>query len=459
MKVALLSGGSGKRLWPLSNDSCSKQYIKVMEHDKKLLSDSEIDNEETIEKHEKCSMLQRVYSQLEFAGLAEDTIIVASEAQDEIIHAQLGDKVKVVKEPMRRDTFSAVILACAYFSSKCEINENEIIVVLPVDPYVDISFFYKLKELADIVSSIPDTIGLIGAKPTYPSSKYGYIIKGKEKEEYYEVKGFKEKPEVETAKELINNNSLWNCGVFCFALSVAKSFIKPYNLELNYDLIKKNYFNLPCRSFDYEVLEKWEKIIGISYEGEWKDLGTWNTLAEEISNNKVGYAVLDEECYNTQVINTLDIPLIVMGVKDMVVVASYDGVFVSDKKRSSYIKDYLEPLNLKSKYEERRWGTIKTIDFSNDVNNKSITHKVKMLKNQFTTYHRHKYHSENIVIISGNGILKLNGNEIELTAGKTYSIAENVYHGIKTFEQELCYIQILVGNISEDDIERLEFEW
>ena len=100
MYIVLLSGGSGKRLWPLSNDLCSKQYIKLMNHD------------EEQENREKCSMLQRVFGQLKNVGLSENTIVCASSAQVELIESQLDGAAEVAVEPMRRDTFPAVMLSC-----------------------------------------------------------------------------------------------------------------------------------------------------------------------------------------------------------------------------------------------------------------------------------------------------------------------------------------------------------
>ena len=110
MYIVLLSGGSGKRLWPLSNDLCSKQYIKLMNHD------------EEQENREKCSMLQRVFGQLKNVGLSENTIVCASSAQVELIESQLDGAAEVAVEPMRRDTFPAVMLSCAYLLSNRLVN-------------------------------------------------------------------------------------------------------------------------------------------------------------------------------------------------------------------------------------------------------------------------------------------------------------------------------------------------
>ena len=163
MYIVLLSGGSGKRLWPLSNDSYSKQYIKLMNHD-----DAAND--------EKCSMLQRVFGQLATAGLSDNTIVCASDAQVELIESQLDGKAEVAVEPMRRDTFPAVMLSCAYLLSKKGAKVDDVVAFLPVDPYTTIEFFNRIKKLGDYIEKAGDTIGLLGGVPTYPSTKYGYIV-------------------------------------------------------------------------------------------------------------------------------------------------------------------------------------------------------------------------------------------------------------------------------------------
>lgn len=127
MKLVLLSGGSGKRLWPLSNDTRSKQFLKVLES-------KEGQNE---------SMVQRVWSQIEAVGLGKSTVIATSKTQRDMIHSQVGTDIPLIIEPERRDTFPAIALAAAYLHSEEKVSEDEVVVVLPVDPYVNDAF---LKE-------------------------------------------------------------------------------------------------------------------------------------------------------------------------------------------------------------------------------------------------------------------------------------------------------------------------
>jgi len=450
MKIVLLSGGSGQRLWPLSNDAYSKQYIKFIDHDPDISEKFYLSP-----KSEKCSMLQRVYEQLFAAGLGGDVIIAASESQEEIIRSQLSNRVKISIEPMRRDTFPAVVIASAFVKDKCEASEDEVMTIVPVDPYVKMDYFYKIIELADKVKKEDDIIGLLGAKPTYPSEKYGYI-RGKAGGENFAVEGFSEKPTAEYAEELIKEGALWNCGVFSFKIKTARKWIEKYDVPFKYDELFKNenYEKFRKISFDYEVLEHWDNRIAIVYNGLWKDIGTWNTLTEEMNDKVIGKVAIDETSLNCNVISTLDTPLIVMGAKDMVVVASRDGILVSDKAQSSYLKEQLNRVEIIPHFEERVWGTIKTIDRMVEGGIGVKTNIVKMLIGKKTSLHRHLKHKEIITIISGEGQLSINGTQIKLTTGINFTINEGVIHQIEA-ETDLKYVEILMGEINSDDVERL----
>lgn len=444
MKIALLSGGSGKRLWPLSNDSFSKQYIKFINHDEEVNADME----------KKCSMLQRVFGQLSAVGLGNEAIIVTSEHQKEIISSQLKEyPVELAIEPMRRDTFPAVVLASAYLYSMQNASEDEVVVVLPVDPYVTLEFFHRIIELAKLVEEKVDVIGLLGAVPTYPSEKYGYILSERKELDYYKVSGFEEKPNTDRAERLLEQGSLWNCGVFCFTIRTAKRWLEKYHLPMDYDEIVKHYIDLPKISFDYEILEHWNSIIAIPYTGIWKDIGTWNTFTEQMTEQSIGQVVMDESCENCNVINTLDIPVITMGCKDMVVATTHDGILITNKAQSSSLKNCLQKVDTISRYEERQWGTIKTIDNSKDGDVEIRTNKVKIEPGQSTSYHRHLCHDEMITILQGEGVLSKEDMSEQLYQGKTISIRRNEWHKI-TGNSKMYYIEVLLGDLSKDDIER-----
>lgn len=444
MYIVLLSGGSGKRLWPLSNDLCSKQYIKLMNHD---------NAEETAQEgNAKCSMLQRVFGQLKNAGLAENTIVCASDAQVEIIESQLASAVEVAVEPMRRDTFPAVMLSCAYLLSKKGAKPDDVVAFLPVDPYTTGTFFSCIKQLGEQIARTEQTIGLLGGVPTYPSTKYGYIVPKKGEGTFLEVEGFREKPDEETAAELVESGALWNCGVFCFTLSMAQQWVEKYGVCMDYDSLAADYEKLPKKSFDYEVLEHWNRIGAMKYSDMWKDLGTWNTLTEEMKENSIGDVTWDDTCENSHAINVLGIPLVVMGAKNMVIAASHDGILVADKHQSSYIKDCLTQLEDTSKYEERRWGTVKTIDREEDDGSRSVTKRVKVLAGKTMPRHKHCRHTETITVLSGMGKLLLEAAEIDLMAGVTVSIAAGKEHSIRAVGSDLKCIEVSLGDTSNDEI-------
>mgnify|MGYP002509640488 FL=1 len=439
MYIVLLSGGSGKRLWPLSNDLCSKQYIKLMNHDDAVGG-------------EKCSMLQRVFGQLKTADLSQNTIVCASSAQEELIESQLDGSAEVAVEPMRRDTFPAVMLSCAYLLSEKGAKENDVVAFLPVDPYTTGEFFDRIKKLGDYIASSEQTIGLLGGVPTYPSTKYGYIVPEQGEGDLLKVLGFREKPDEATAKKLVAEGALWNCGVFCFKLSMAAGWLEKYGVTTDYNQMVADYEKLPKKSFDYEVLEHWKDIAAIKYDDIWKDLGTWNTLTEEMQENSIGNVTWDDTCENSHAINVLGVPLVVMGAKNMVIAASHDGILVADKHQSSYIKNCLEHIEDTSKYEERRWGTIKTIDNDEDDGIRSVTKRIKVVAGKVMPKHKHLKHTETITVLSGMGKLILEGVEVDLMAGSTVSIAAGKEHSIKALGSDLRCIEVCVGDAEDDEI-------
>ena len=434
MKILLLSGGSGQRLWPLSNDFCSKQYIKVLSGEEG-----------------RQSMLQRVFSQLKSVEKSDDAVIIASEAQKDIIYSQLGSNTKIAVEPSRKDTFPAILLGCSWLYEQGS-NEDEVVIVMPVDPYVERDYFENFELLAKKLNESGSDIALMGAIPTYPSEKYGYIIPGDQKDGYFDIKGFKEKPQLEEAKKLLAQKALWNCGVFCFKLGLIKSYCLKYGINFFYSDVKASYEKLPKISFDYEVLEKSGSKIAIEYSGMWKDIGTWNTLTEEMDVDSIGDVYIDDTSSATHAVNTLDIPLIVMGADNLIVSATYDGILVADKERSSYLKDSLNRIKISPRYEERIWGTIKTIDRSEEGGRGVCTNKVKVVSGKHTSYHRHTEHDEIITVLSGEDCI------LKLTPGVSVTLEAGRFHAIKG-SKELVYIEVLLGNLERDDVERALFNW
>ena len=427
MQIVLLSGGSGKRLWPLSNDVRSKQFLKIVRDERGGVE----------------SMVQRVYRQIMAAKLGAEITIATSITQVESIRNQLGDSVSIIVEPARRNTFPAIALASAYLFYEKKCSPDETVLVLPVDPYVDDGYFQTLRTLDEAVQADRADIILMGVQPTYPSEKYGYIIP-EERGRLSKVLSFKEKPDTRTAQEFIARGGLWNCGVFAFRLSYLLEMIHTTTACSGYADVARQYTAFERTSFDYAVVEKARSVAVVPYRGEWKDLGTWNTLTEVMDAAPIGDVNLSEDCENTHVINELEIPVVVMGARNMVIAASPDGLLVADKVQSSYIKQYVENRDMRPMYEERAWGEYKVLDFAMSADGmKSLTKRKKIQRGKKIEYQSHKNRAEVITVISGKCIITINDRAHEAYAGDTYAIAEGIRPGLEAVtDTEVIEIQV-----------------
>lgn len=423
MNIILLSGGSGRRLWPLSNDIRSKQFIKLFKD----------------ENGEYESMIQRVYRQITTVDPDAKVTIATSKSQASAIHNQLGDKASICVEPCRRDTFPAILLAAAYLHDELGVGDDESVAVCPVDPYVDNSYYEGVEALEKLVQQNTANLTLMGIAPTYPSEKYGYIIP-ESSNEVSTVKEFKEKPDKATAEKYLAQNAVWNAGVFAFKLGyLLEKAHAMVDFEDYRDLYSK-YETLTKISFDYAVVEKETSIQVMRYNGDWKDVGTWNMMAEVMADNIKGKAVMDDTCVNTQIVNELNIPILAMGCKDMVIAASGDGILISDKERSGYMKPYVEKISTEVMFAEKSWGTYTVMD----VREGSMTVKVSMQAGQKLSYHYHNSRDEVWTVVAGQGKAIVDGMKQILRAGDVVTIAAGCKHTIEAVTN-LDIIEVQIG--------------
>ncbi|WP_374148516.1 sugar phosphate nucleotidyltransferase [Priestia megaterium] len=446
MKLVLLSGGSGKRLWPLSNDSRSKQFLKVLED----------------EEHHLQSMVQRVWHQISNVGLADSTVIATGKSQEDMIKSQLDNQAGLIIEPYRRDTFPAIALAASYVYSVQKAALDEVVAILPVDPYVDDQFFTRVQDLEEVVQNSNTELALIGVTPTYPSSKYGYIVPTSEKSsnEYRRVSRFTEKPSEEQAASLIEDGALWNCGVFAFKLGYIISILEEKGIPTDYEELLKQYETLPKISFDYEVVEKTKDIVVLPYSGYWKDLGTWNTLTEEMATSQIGKGVISADSENIHLINELDIPVTVLGANNLIIAASPDGILVSDKEASPRIKELVGEFENRPMYEERRWGWYRVLDYTKLEEGKEVlTKRIGIDEGKNLSYQLHDYRDEVWTIIKGEGEFVLNDEIRSIKTGDVIQIQAGDKHAVKAIT-DLEIIEVQTGSqLIEEDIVRLFMSW
>lgn len=438
MNIILLSGGSGKRLWPLSNDIRSKQFIKIFKKE-----------EGTYE-----SMVQRVYRQIKKADIDAKVTIATSKTQVSAIHNQLGEAVNVSVEPCRRDTFPAIALATAYLIDVMHIDPEESVVVCPVDPYVEDNYFEALKELSEQVNKCKANLVLMGIEPTYPSEKYGYIIPDSA-DHVAMVKTFKEKPTSDVAEQYIAQGALWNGGVFAYKLSYVMGKAHELMEFTDYQDLFDKYDTLKKISFDYAVVEHEPMIQVVRFSGIWKDLGTWNTLTEAMDENIIGKGELNDKCSGVHIINEMDVPVLAMGLHDVVISASPEGILVSDKEESSYIKPFVDKFEQQVMFAEKSWGSFRVLD----VENTSLTIKVTLNPGHRMNYHSHKNRDEVWVIIDGEGKTVVDGMEQKVKTGDVITMSAGCRHTVMA-DTELKLMEVQLGeDINVHDKQKFEMEY
>lgn len=451
MHIVLLSGGSGKRLWPLSNNARSKQFLPLLLRENGSME----------------SMVQRVVRQVLESELSNNITLATNISQLDIIKNQLGESVSIVTEPERRDTFPAIALAATYLKFTKGCNDDEVVVVMPCDPYTDSSYFKVIGEMAKCIQQNIADLVLMGICPTHASEKFGYIVPMRKEVvnscnseiDVYKVSRFSEKPSKDKASELLLQGALWNGGVFAFRLGFVLNIVRKYLVFNCFEDVRNRYSELPKISFDYEVVEKTDSVAVVPFSGEWKDLGTWNSFTDELSTNTIGNALLGDNCQNTHVVNELKQSIIVEGINDAIIAASPDGILVCNKDSSENIKGMVESLSGKPMYEEKRWGVYRILDDSTFLDgNRSRTKLVTINPNKSMSYHVHRQYSEVFTVIHGEGLCVLNGHMKKVKAGDTIIVPNGVPHAIKAIKK-LTFIEVQSGFDQNDEDEILEWVW
>ena len=308
-----------------------------------------------------------------------------------------------------------------------------------------------LKKLSEQVDKGEANLILMGIEPTYPSEKYGYIVP--ESAEYVSsVLNFQEKPEMQKAKEYISQGALWNGGIFAYKLRYMLDKVEELTGIDNYEDLYANYHTLPKISFDYAVVEKERHIQVLRFGGTWKDIGTWNTLTEAMDESSVGNVKMNDKCYNVHILNELDVPIIAMGLNNIVIGASAEGILVSDKEQSSYIKPIVDELHQQVMFAEKSWGSFRVID----VEDESMTIKVTLNQGHSMNYHSHNRRDEVWTVISGKGRTIVDGMMQPISVGDVGTMQAGCRHTVIA-DTELKLIEVQIGReISVQDKNKYE---
>lgn len=446
MQIVLLSGGSGKRLWPLSNEIRSKAFLKLLHTENGGME----------------SMIERVCRGLSEAGLLESSCIVTHRSQVEITRKSVGEQITLLAEPQKRGTFTAVALAASYLHSVKKLDPKEIVAVIPVDSYVEASFFKQLLLFPGVLAKSQAELALLGVRPEFPSTQFGYILpgEGSDSTDFLNVAQFAEKPDEAKAAEFIAKGGLWNCGVFSCTLGFLLSCLEERNLPVDYTPFLDQYDRVPERSFDYEVLEHTRRAVVIPYSGVWADIGSWDTLTPHLQDKVIGSGSVSEDSQGSYLINELSCPVHVICAPGLIVAAGADGILVAGIDQAKRIKQKLEGrAAAKPMIEEKRWGSTRILDFSRSAGMEVTTSKITILPGKHTSYHFHKHTKEIWSFLSGSGEYLINGKLQAFIAGDTVTVPAGIKHGLRAITPlELIIIEMVDGPDVEDFV-RVSEEW
>jgi mannose-1-phosphate guanylyltransferase/mannose-6-phosphate isomerase len=449
MKIIILAGGGGTRLFPLSRDCYPKQFLHVIDN-KSLLA-------QTIER---------------FLGLVEakDIIIVTNERYIFHVQAELktinAQEAHIITEPMGKNTAPAIALAQSYCQDVLQCDDDEILFVSPSDHLIKpIDAFQDLIRNAQDVAK--DNIVTLGIRPTKPEIGYGYIEAEKNNNLAKKVISFKEKPDLATAKEYITSgNYYWNGGMFMFSIATMQAELTKYMpaiidiTQSGYQYAVDNFINMPDISIDYAVAEKSQKMMMIPMENiYWNDIGSFDAIAEVLSDkdkNVFKGDILAENCTDTMIIG--DNRLIAgIDLENLMIIDTPDALLVAKKGESQKVKNIVNKLKQSKRKEAkenvtmyRSWGKYTLLTESEGYR----VRKIEMDPGASLTMQMHYHRSEHWTVISGTGKIIINDVESIFTENQSTYIPMGVKHKLSNPGKiPLIIIEVQSGKyINEDDI-------
>ena len=439
MHIVLLSGGAGKRLWPLSNELRSKLFIKLLPSPAGGLE----------------SMIGRVCRQLENLRLLDSTLIISHQDQADITALHTKGLIPVIGEPFKRGTFTAAALAALYLQSSGMAEVDDIICIAPADVFVEKDFFSSFKRLPNILKEAGADIALLGTRPTHASDQYGYVLPVRFEHEngYSHVAQFIEKPEIIMAETLLQSGALWNCGVYAFSLSFMLSQIKEAGLPAHYDKLVASYEHQPERSFDKQVAERTKRAVVLPYQGKWLDIGSWEALSAQLDSSVFGHGTISGQSSNSHIMNELPLPIHVIGVPDIIAAASPDGILIANKKHANHIKDQLGSLPLQPMYGEATWGSYRVIDrFITEEDTTVTVLNVMLLPGKNLGLRQHRSRHQAWTVLTGSGQALMNGQIIQVTAGMQFTMILKGFYSILAETQMIILETRISGPEGEDSV-------
>lgn len=409
MKIIILAGGGGTRLFPLSRTCFPKQFMKIGgDH----------------------SLLAQTILRFMPVVKADDMVIVTNKEYIHHVRAELStcgaEGAHVVLEPVGRNTAPAIALAAQYCIDEMGAVEDEVLFVTPSDHIIRQSqLFIQAVDQAEELAK-QDTIVTFGIKPDKPETGYGYIEAGEACGYGFIVKSFKEKPDQITAEKYIAAGSYyWNSGMFAFTVGHIMQELTVYQPEIA-ALVAMGYGNalaqfetMPNISIDYAIAEKSKKVVTIPLTAYWNDIGSWDAIYDVLDKDKDGNA-LKGDCITIDCTNTLMLGrsrlIAGIGLEDLLVVETDDVIVVAQKGESQKVKELVGEIKKRGRHEADEHTTMYRPWGSYTVLGDGPGYKMKKLvvnPGQRLSLQMHYHRSEHWIVTGGTAQVTL-GDEVKL---------------------------------------------
>jgi mannose-1-phosphate guanylyltransferase len=459
----ILSGGSGTRLWPMSRKLYPKQFISLV-------------NETTL--------FQDTIMRLPVE--ASKPLIICNEEHRFIVAEQLrqikSSHKGIILEPEGKNTAPAIAIAAMNLMND---KHDPILLVLSADHNINSHKKFSNSIQTAVKVAHDGKIVALGVKPNKAEIGYGYIeVENSEKNNYYNIISFKEKPNIEIAKKYLSSSRYyWNSGIFIFKASIFLDELKKYEPEIYYfckksvaksqkdlDFIRidnNEFLKCPDKSIDYAVMEKTDIGVVVPYNGGWSDIGSWESLWESKSkdtnnNVKEGDVILNK--VKNSYIYSSNRLVSVNDISDLVIIDTQDALLVSSMKSSQNIKNIVQQLKRTNRAEVenhrkvfRPWGYFDSIDFGQGFQVKRIF----VNPNSKISLQKHNQRSEHWVVVKGIAYITCGEKKFQIQENESTYIPKGFIHRLENHQSTpLEIIEIQTGSyLGEDDIIRLEDDY
>lgn len=444
MKVVLLAGGSGQRLWPLSRRAFPKQFLKL-ESQESLFRKTIKRNLALVSPHDLFVLTHQDY----FHEVLKDSKEIPQS--------------NILCEPVRKNTAGAIALAVKYLET---INEEEIVLIVPSDHVMaPLEKYVECVQKAKVLAK-DGFLVTFGIPPTRPETGYGYIKASEDN-----VEKFVEKPDYHKAQEyLLEGNYFWNSGMFAFSVKTMKEELEAYAPEIG-SLFKKSYeealaffHGIPSISIDYAVMEKSKKVKMVPLNLSWSDVGSWTQVYDLFDKDTSGNAFHGKveaiETTNSLVFSEKRL-VSTLGIDNLLIIETEDALLVADKEKGQQVKELVDKLKCQGKKEveehlfvNRPWGSYTVLQEGERYKIKKI--EVKPLQKLSLQLHYHR--SEHWIVVKGTAKVTIDENEKIVREGESIFVPKTSVHRVENpGKVSLEIIEVQVGEyLGEDDIIRLE---